>query len=171
MTFFAMPVEVLGEDKVEGLRLEKTVIDEKGRAKGTGETFDIECQLLIPAIGYRSTPLEGAKFRDDWGCFDNEDGKIEDGLYCTGWARRGPTGTIGTNRPDGFEVAERVIAETKPGKPGFAGLDALIKDRNLVTVTFEDWKAIEAAETGAAKEPAPRIKFHRIADMLKVVNR
>lgn len=166
--FYAMPTEVLGDDKVEGLRLEKTIVDENGRSVGTGETYDLECQMVIPCIGYRSIPLEGAKFREDWGCFDNDEGKIENGLYVTGWARRGPTGTIGTNRPDGQGVANRVLDEMKPsGKAGREGLDQLAKDRNLDVVTFQEWKKIEAAEETAADGEAPRQKFHDINEMVK----
>lgn len=166
--FYAKPVEVLGRDRVEGLRLEKTYVDDKGRSIGTGETFDLECQMVIPCIGYRTLPLEGAKYREDWGCFDNDEGKIGDGLYATGWARRGPTGTIGTNRPDGQGVANRILAEVKPsGKPGRAGLEALVRERGLNIITFQDWKKIEAAEEKAARVPAPRQKFYRIEDLIK----
>lgn len=166
--FYAMPIEILGEEKVTGLKLEKTTVDEKGRCHGTGETFILDCQLVVPCIGYNSIPLEGAKFREDWGCFDNEEGKIEDRLYVTGWARRGPTGTIGTNRGDGQGVANRVLDEVKASaKPGRAGLDALVKERNLEIVTFKDWKKIEAAEEAGAPGQAPRKKFHKIEDMVK----
>ncbi|MEE8295029.1 MAG: FAD-dependent oxidoreductase [Sphingomonadales bacterium] len=168
LKFYAMPVEVLGDDKVTGLKLEKTTVDEKGRGHGTGETFILECQLVVPCIGYNTIPLEGAKFREDWGCFDNDEGKIEDRLYVTGWARRGPTGTIGTNRGDGQGVANRVLEEVKSsGKPGRAGLDALVKDRKLEIVTFREWKKIEAAEEASAADQAPRQKFHKIEDMVK----
>jgi len=171
MKFFSKPVEVLGDQHVTGIRLEKTRVED-GRCIGTGETFEIDCQMIIPAIGYRSVPLEGAKFREDWGCFDNRDGKIEDGLYCTGWARRGPSGTIGTNRPDGQEVAGRILAEVKPGgRRGHAGLNKLIQKRGLDVVTFAGWKKIEQAEEKAAKGEAPRVKFHRIKDLLAAARR
>ncbi len=167
--FYTMPVEILGEDKVTGLKLEKTTVDENGRSRGTGETFVLDCQMVVPCIGYQSVELEGAKFREDWGCFDNDEGKIEDRLYVTGWARRGPTGTIGTNRPDGQGVANRVLSEVKPAnKPGRQGLDVLVKGRNLETVTFQEWKKIEAAEEAGAPEPSPRKKFHIIDEMVKV---
>ncbi len=168
LEFFAMPVEVLGKDRVSGLKLERTFVDENGRAKGTGETFSVDCQMIVPCIGYRSSPIEGAKFREDWGSFDNDRGKIEDGLYVTGWARRGPTGTIGTNRKDGQEVAGRVLQEIKPGdKKGHRGLVSLIEKRGLDHVSFKDWKKIEAAEEALAEKPAPRKKFYKIEDLLK----
>ena len=166
--FYAMPVEILGDDKVNGIRLEKTTVDDAGKCTGTGETFDIECQMVIPCIGYRSISIEGAEFNDNWGLYVNKDGIIGDGFYVTGWARRGPTGTIGTNRNDAQEVAAKLLAAEKPsGKAGRRGLDALIKNRNLDIVTFADWKKIETAEENAAKGSHPRDKFYRVEDMLK----
>ncbi len=171
MRFYSKPIEVLGGDRVTGLRLEKTRVED-GNCIGTGETFEIGCQMIVPAIGYRSIPLEGAKFREDWGCFDNRDGKIEDRLYCTGWARRGPTGTIGTNRPDGHQIAARILQEVTPGgRPGGAGLDALAGRRGLDIITFGGWQKIEAAEEKAASGEAPRVKFHRTRDMLTAARR
>lgn len=167
--FYAKPVEILGGERVEGIRVERTRV-ENGRAVGTGETFDIPCQLVIPCIGYRSAPLEGAPFDESGGRFPNDDGLIEPGLYAVGWARRGPTGTIGTNRPDGIEIAEKILANQSPdGKPGGAGLDALIAERGLEVVDFSAWQAIEAAEEAAARDPAPRVKFSDIDDMMDVV--
>jgi len=170
MEFYAKPLEVLGDDRVTGLKLERTKVDDTGRAVGTGETFIIDCQMVVPCIGYRSSAIEGAKFREDWGSFENDTGKIENGLYVTGWARRGPTGTIGTNRTDGQEVAGRVLAEIKPGgKAGREGLSALLQDREVLAVSFQDWKKIEAHEEALGKDPCPRQKFHKIEDMLQAI--
>ena len=96
-------------------------------------------------------------------------GRIAPGLYCVGWARRGPTGTIGTNKPDGFHIAEFLgadLAEGGGGKAGRAGLDALIAQRGLDIVTFHDWQKIDSAEIERAREGAPREKFVRLADMV-----
>ena len=94
---------------------------------------------------------------------------IGEGLYCVGWARRGPSGTIGTNRPDGYEVAERIAADLGPGggrKEGGAGLDRLLEARGVDVVTFQDWQRIEAAEAARARDGSPREKFVAIAEML-----
>ena len=94
------------------------------------------------------------------------------GLYCVGWARRGPSGTIGTNRPDGFGVVERIAEDIAAGalgnggKRGRPGFDELAAARNLDVVTFRDWKKIEEAETARAREGAPREKFVDIAAMI-----
>ena len=86
-----------------------------------------------------------------------------------GWARRGPTGTIGTNRPDGYSVAEKIAAAVGAGdgeKQGGDGLDALLASRGAHVVSFGDWQRIEAAEAARAREGSPREKFVIIADML-----
>src|SRR3954469_4013466 len=109
--FFAKPIRVEGDGKVERLIVEKTRLDERGAAIGTGETYEIECGLVVTCIGYKTPPIEGIPYEADRGRFANAGGVIGGGLYCVGWARRGPTGTIGTNRPDGYEVAERIAAD------------------------------------------------------------
>ncbi|MHA1570336.1 MAG: FAD-dependent oxidoreductase, partial [Alphaproteobacteria bacterium] len=103
-SFFAKPECVLGEKAVSGLRMERTKIVD-GRAVGTGETFVVDCGLVIPAIGYRSSPIKGLPFDDIKGVIPSENGRVADGLYVAGWIRRGPTGVIGTNKPDGALVA------------------------------------------------------------------
>ncbi|HXV73799.1 MAG TPA: FAD-dependent oxidoreductase, partial [Sphingomonadales bacterium] len=167
MEFFAMPVEILGGEKVEAMRFERTRVED-GKCIGTGERFDIPCQLVFPCIGYKSAPIAGVPFDERAGHFVNQEGVVAEGLYATGWARRGPTGTIGTNRPDGQGIAGKILGASKPSaKPGGAGLDALLKGRGVSPVTFTDWKNIEAAEEKAASAPHPRVKFHRIPDLLK----
>jgi len=100
--FFAKPVAVEGDGKVERLIVERTRLDERQAAVGTGETYAIPCGLVVTCIGYKTPPLEGVPYEEDRGRFANSEGVIGGGLYCVGWARRGPTGTIGTNRPDGY---------------------------------------------------------------------
>jgi NADPH-dependent glutamate synthase beta subunit-like oxidoreductase len=172
--FFAKPVRIEGDGKVERLIVEKTRLDDKGAAAGTGETYTIPCGLVISCIGYKTPPIEGVAYEEDRGRFANADGVIGEGLYCVGWARRGPTGTIGTNRPDGYEVAERIVADLGPGagrKEGRAGLDRLLDERGVDIVTFRDWQRIEAAEAARAREGSPREKFIAIQEMLSARGR
>ena len=166
--FFARPVAVEGEDRVERLIVERTRLDEQKRAVGTGETYAIPCGLVVTCIGYRTPPLEGVPYEADRGRFANSEGVIGDGLYCVGWARRGPTGTIGTNRPDGYEVAEKIAADigAGAGREGRPGLDRLLAARGADVVTFRDWQKIEEAEAARAREGNPREKFVAVADML-----
>ena len=166
--FFASPRALLGEGKVEAIEVERTRI-EAGRAIGTGEFYEIPASLVVSCIGYQTTPIPGVPFDERAGRFANDDGRILPGLYCVGWARRGPSGTIGTNRPDGFAIIETVASDigSGAGKPGRAGFDALAQQRSLDVVTFRDWKRIEEAEAARAREGAPREKFVDIAEMIR----
>lgn len=166
--FFASPATLEGAaGRVAAVEIERTRLDD-GRAVGTGETYRLDADLVVSCIGYRSVPLEGAPFDERAGRFANDEGLIAPGLYCVGWARRGPSGTIGTNRPDGFAVIERLAGEVRPddAKQGRAGFDRLAAERGLDIVTFRDWRRIEAAEVAAAREGAPREKFVEIAAMI-----
>jgi ferredoxin--NADP+ reductase len=167
--FNAKPVEVLGDGRVSGLRLERTrVVD--GRAVGTGETFDIPCGVVIPAIGYRMPPLAGVPIDERAGTVANRDGRVEPGLYAVGWAKRGPVGVIGTNKADGDQVAQQIAEDVTGGtRPGRAGLREILAQRGVRPVTFADWLRIEAAEVAAAPPGAPRRKLIRIKDMLAIV--
>ena len=170
--FFASPQRLLGEDgRVTGIEVERTTVA-AGRAVAAGETYILPAELVVSCIGYRSSPIEGVPFEERAGRFANEGGFILPGLYCVGWARRGPSGTIGTNRPDGFGVVERIAAEIKPrrAKRGRAGFDELAAARGLDVVTFRDWRKIEAAETAAARDGSPREKFIDIAAMIAARN-
>ena len=165
--FFAAPHALTGADRVEGVEIERTAI-EAGRAVGTGQFYTIPASLVISCIGYQTSPIEGVPFDERAGRFANDDGRILAGLYCVGWALRGPSGTIGTNRPDGYSVVERIAEDigSGSGKAGRAGFDELAVARGLDVVTFRDWKKIEQAETQNAREGAPREKFVDVADMI-----
>jgi ferredoxin/flavodoxin---NADP+ reductase len=169
---FASPVRLVGTDRVEGVEVERTRV-EAGRAVGTGETYLVPADLVVACIGYRSSPIEGVPFDDRLGRFANDEGRIVPGLYAVGWARRGPTGTIGTNRPDGFGVVERIAEDFDRGalgtdpKEGRAGFDRLAAERGIDVVTFRDWKKIEEAEAKAARAGAPREKFVDIESMIR----
>ena len=165
--FFAMPVRIEGDSRVERVIVERTRIED-GRAIGTGETYAIPAGLVVSCIGYRTPPLDGVPYDDRLGRFANDEGRIGPGLYAVGWARRGPTGTIGTNRPDGFMIAELIAADTRvdAGKPGRAALDALFATRGVDVVTFRDWQRIDEAEVAHARTGSPREKFTAVDAML-----
>ncbi len=167
LDFFHRPIRILGTSRAEGLELALTRVDGNGRATDTGETRIIPCGLVIAAIGYRTAPIPGVPFDAERGRFANVDGRIAEGLWCVGWAMRGPSGTIGTNRPDGQAVVERIRAEGRApaGKPGGRGLEALAAARGLAVARFRHWEAIDAAEVAAARPGAPREK---IADLARL---
>lgn len=166
--FFAQPVAIEGRGKVERVIVERTRLDSAGRAVGTGETYAIPAGLVVSCIGYQTPPIEGIPYDDALGRFANVEGRIAPGLYAVGWARRGPTGTIGTNRPDGFMIADHIAADLPGdgGKAGRGGLDKLLDARGVDLVTFRDWQNIDRAEIANARDGAPREKFTAIESML-----
>ena len=166
--FRASPVEILGGARMTGVRLERNRL-QGGRAEGTGETFAVDAGLLVAAIGYRvDDGIAAVPVDDRRGTVANAEGRVAPGVYVVGWARRGPTGVIGTNRNDARGVVETILADgIAPGKPGPAGLDALLG--STPRVDYEGWQHIDAAEIAAAAGAAgtrPRVKFTRTADML-----
>lgn len=166
--FFARPVAITGEGRVERVEIQRMQLDAAGEPQPTGAIESIDCGLVISCIGYRSPPIPGVPYDEPAGRFANDAGRIAPGLYCVGWARRGPTGTIGTNRPDGYLIADAIAADqpVAAGKPGGAALDALLTDRGVATVSFDDWHRIEAAEAARARDGAPREKFVDVDEML-----
>ncbi len=168
---FASPVAMHGNDAVREIELERTQVV-KGRAQGTGETYRIPADLVVTCIGYRSSPIAGVPFDERAGRFANDEGRILPGLYCVGWARRGPSGTIGTNRPDGYGLIGKIAVDLDAlrragSKIGRAGFDEIAKARKLDVVTFQDWKNIEEAEAAAARSGSPREKFVDVEAMIR----
>ena len=165
--FYGMPVEILGGEHVEGVRFERTKIED-GRAVGTGETIDIPCGLAVAAIGYRADPVPGLPYDEARGVIPNDKGRIEKGLYAVGWIKRGPSGVISSSRPDGVEVADHIVADFPEGgeKSGRQLLKTLLDARFVRVVHFEDWKKLEEAEHHRAEQPQPRQKFTDIDDMI-----
>ena len=121
----------------------------------------------ISAIGYSTSPIAGVPF--EGGKFVNEGGRIADRLYAVGWARRGPSGTIGTNRPDGYEVADQIAAALPPdsseSREGAEGLKRLLDSRGIMATDYDDWRRIEETEAANARPGSPREKFVRHEDL------
>jgi ferredoxin--NADP+ reductase len=171
--FFAKPLAIEGEGKAERIIVERTELDDKGSARGTGETYEVPASLIVTAIGYSTSPIPDVPF--EGGKFVNENGRIADRLYAVGWARRGPTGTIGTNRPDGYEVADQVAAAMPPGsseeRAGAGGLKRLLESRGVMPTDYDDWRKIEESETANARPGSPREKFVRVEHWMETLGR
>lgn len=153
--FFLAPVEILGTDHVEGIVLGINKIED-GKVVPTGETTTIKCGLVISAIGYEAVPIEGVPYAK--GKVVNDEGRVVGtNIYTVGWAKRGPSGVIGTNKSDASDVVKLLIED----------LPALPKDKGDITdlvvghlvVSQEHWEKINAAEI-AKGEPLgkPRVK-------------
>jgi len=143
--FLATPLEIKGTNRVEEVVFKRT---------GTEETFSIKCGLVITAIGYEAASLEGIPYEK--GKVVNVDGRVQENLYVVGWAKRGPSGVIGTNKSDAADVMKLLVEDLKA--PKNAGDVSEIIAHNKV-VTQMHWQAINEAEI-AAGEPVgkPRRK-------------
>jgi NADPH-dependent glutamate synthase beta subunit-like oxidoreductase len=173
--FYTKPIaiESNGDGRAARVIVERTRLNADLHSEGTGESYALDAGLVITCIGYQTPPIPGVPYEEERGRFASEDGRILPGLYCVGWARRGPSGTIGTNKPDGARIAEMLLSDIGEGsaKAGRDGLDQLLADRGIQPVTFQDWRRIDAAEVAAALDGAPRQKFTSVEAMLAAIGR
>ncbi len=153
--FLATPKEIKGSDRVEEVVFQKT---------GSDEVFSIKCGLVITAIGYEAASLEGLPYEK--GKVLNTDGRVRKNLYVVGWAKRGPSGVIGTNKSDAADVMKLLVEDLKAPKNG-ADVATIIAHNKIVTQMH--WQAINEAEI-AAGEPVgkPRRKAVTREELLKL---
>jgi len=151
--FLATPVEIKGSNRVEEVVFQKT---------GSDERFTVKCGLVITAIGYEAASIPGIPYES--GKVVNTDGRVDENLYVVGWAKRGPSGVIGTNKSDSSDVMKLLVAGLKSAKNN-GDVSDLLKDKKFVSQSH--WEAINAAEV-AAGEPLgkPRRKLIKREDLL-----
>ena len=150
--FYASPVKILGKHRVEGIRMERTEVN-NGKATLTGQTFDVPCCSVITAIGYQTKPPDGVPL--DGVSINNTHGWVRDNLYVVGWAKRGSSGTIPTNGPDSRNVIDLLTDNLRRGgtnklKPGGEATDKLLSVRNVRVVSASDAERIKDAEIANA---------------------
>jgi ferredoxin--NADP+ reductase len=192
LRFLVSPVELIGDDhgRVKAMKLvrNKLVADDKGNisAKATDESEVIEVGLVFRSVGYRGVPLPDVPFNDKAGTILNEKGRVIDpnnkahlvGQYATGWIKRGPSGVIGTNKPDAVETVELMIEDAKKGitfeppQPTASAALNHIRSRQKYFVSFNDWKTLDAIEVSRGQAIGrPRLKFTNVQDMLDALEK
>ncbi|MBW9109442.1 FAD-dependent oxidoreductase [Microbacterium ureisolvens] len=161
--FYHSPVEVLGSDRVEGLRFERTEPTEDGRVRGTGEFRDYPVQQVYRAVGYYGTPVIDAPFDEKAGVVSNVEGRVKDatttgdvdapviaGLYATGWIKRGPVGLIGHTKSDAMETIGHLVSDVEAGRLSAPTVDGdvldLLDEREVAFTTWDGWLALDAHE-------------------------
>lgn len=185
--FLVSPVELLGDEagQVKGMRLVKNELyaTEAGtlRPRATDQFEEIPVGLVFRSIGYRGIPLPDVPFYDSWGVILNQEGRVihpdtEEhvvGEYTAGWIKRGPSGVIGTNKPDALETVRHMLTDLRNGKmitPENAGAEAsarLVYERQPRFISYDDWLRLDAIEVGRGKEQGrPRVKLVSVEDML-----
>jgi ferredoxin--NADP+ reductase len=191
LRFLWSPVELLadGAGGVRAMRLVRNQLVEDGRggvkAVPTDRTGELPVDIVFRSVGYHGVAIPGLPFDERRGVVPNDGGRVLDdqghplpGLYVSGWIKRGPSGVIGTNKPDAAETVERLVADAMAGAlpapeaPDPAAVEALVVERQPRRVTYEDWLRIDAAETTAgATAGRPRVKRTTVGELLAAAGR
>lgn len=172
--FWMRPVEIIGDGRVEGIKLERTRLDEDGRVVGTGAFETLPVGMVLRSVGYQSVPLPGVPFSERTMTVPNEAGRVREREYVAGWLKRGPTGVIGTNKSDAAETVRTLLSDLADRQPArHASLDALLAERGVTPVTYQDWQSIEAAEAQLATDlgRGERVKLVGLEAMLEACGR
>lgn len=163
--FFLAPIEIRGNGRVEEIVLGiNKIVD--GKIVSTGETKTIKCGLVISAIGYDAESIDGVPYQN--GKVVNVDGRVKGtNMYTVGWAKRGPSGVIGTNKSDASEVVKLLIADLPPQPKNNGDIADLLVDHHVVTQSH--WEQINAAEVSKG-EPLgkPRVKAVDRQELLRL---
>ena len=186
--FLVSPLEIVGEHRVQELVIGHNELyeseDGSVRPRLTDRRSTIPVGLVFRAIGYKGEPLPGLPFDERGGIVPNAAGRIVDpasadpvaGEYVTGWIKRGPQGVIGTNKPDGYESADSLLADAREGLldkevPSREVLEILLGERQQNVVSFEDWRRLDDLEKGRGEvNGRPRVKFTHIEEMLDALD-
>ena len=176
--FFESPVAILGEDRVEGVELVRNELDADERAVPTDEHEKLPCGLVFRSVGYHGVELPGVPFDARSGTIPNDGGRVEPGVYCAGWIKRGPTGVIGTNKKDATETVQLLLEDAAAGrleaKPDASAVavDALLAERGVQVVEYDGWMAIDEVERAAGEKAGrPRVKLCTWDDLIAAARR
>ena len=161
--FYLSPINILGTDRISDVEF-------KDNLNENNTTISIKANLLISAIGYEGEEIEGVP-TDSTGKIINNDNIIKDRLYAVGWASRGPTGVIGTNKQDGAKVAKLITNNIKSrNSPGRNGLKLLLSRLNKRYISKEQWFLINEEEINRASNTSPRFKFTSFTDVFNFLD-
>lgn len=187
LRFLVSPTEIFGDEngRVTGLRMVHNELyqTESGtlRPRSTDRYEDIEVGLVFRSIGYEGVPIPGVSFNERWGVILNADGRVLNpetrqpviGEYTAGWIKRGPSGVIGTNKPDAVETVEFMLADAAAGKhldpaePSATAVADFVRQRQPDVVSYEDWQYLNELEEAKGHELGrPRVKFTDVETML-----
>jgi len=186
--FSASPIELLGADRTEGVRIVRNRLEPDGagsvKAVPTDEHVVVPAGLVFRSVGYRGTSISGLPFDAKRGIVPNIDGRVVEraggttvipGVYVAGWIKRGPHGVIGTNKSCAADTVEQLLADAAAGAlPSTTTrpdeIDALLAERRIDVTTWSDWQAIDRAEVERGKAAGrPREKVVDVAEMLDLV--
>ena len=180
LRFLVSPVEILGTERVEGIRFVHNELVEADdgsiRPRPTDITEELDCGLVFRSIGYRGTRIPGVPFDEASCTIPNEGGRIagRTGEYTVGWIKRGPTGIIGTNKRDAQETVDTLLGDLDaerlgtPSDPDRDSLEALIAERQPDAVSYAGWQTVDRVEREAGEPHGrPRVKLCSFEELLE----
>ncbi|MFG1782244.1 FAD-dependent oxidoreductase [Rhodococcus oryzae] len=184
--YLASPTALLGTDRVEAVTVARNELvagtDGSPSARPTADSETLAASLVLRSIGYRGRPLAGVPFDESRGTIPNDNGRVlesaggapVDGVYVTGWIKRGPSGVIGTNKACAKETVRGLLEDFQSGslsRPvgSRKDLTKLVAQRQPARIDYRGWQAIDAAErAGGAASGRPRVKITDVDEMLGV---
>ncbi|GAB4337466.1 MAG: FAD-dependent oxidoreductase [Phototrophicales bacterium] len=188
LRFLVSPVELIGTNRVEAIKIVKNELyqTERGdiRPRPTDQTEVIPVGLVFRSVGYLGVALPDVPFYEKWGIIPNKQGRVVQafgsddvltGHYVVGWIKRGPSGIIGTNKPDSVETVECLLQDMSTNQllaPSQTDIVDLLKDRGVRFIDYQDWQILDQLELErGAKVGRPRLKFTSITDMLEALDK
>ncbi|MGA2006054.1 MAG: FAD-dependent oxidoreductase [Solirubrobacteraceae bacterium] len=180
LRFLLSPLALTGTGRVGSLTLARNELTVGAggalRARATDQRLELPAQAVFRAIGYRGTPLADVPFDTERELIANDGGRVRSGEYVVGWAKRGPSGVIGTNKKDANETIERLLEDLAAGRLldpapiSDEALEGFIRERQPELVDYGDWLTIDRHERGLG-EPAgrPRVKLTTVAELLEAI--
>jgi ferredoxin--NADP+ reductase len=190
--FLVSPVALHGDESggVAGIRLVHNELHATAagtlQARATDQFEDLRVGLVFRSVGYRGVPIPGIPFHDAWGVILNDKGRVLEpesreprtGEYAAGWIKRGPSGVIGTNKPDAAETVACMVEDAErgrllaPAEPAADAVLALVRQRQPQWISWADWQRLDALEVERGRATGrPRVKFTRVEDMLVALGR
>ena len=175
LRFFQSPVALNGNGRVESVDLVRNTLDADLRAVPTDEHETLPAGIVFRSVGYRGVELPGVPFDERSGTVPNDRGRVEPGVYVTGWIKRGPSGVIGTNKKDATETVEVLLEDLRDGprKDRPAGeIETLLAERGIRFVLYPGWTSIDEVERAAGEKLGrPRVKLVSWDDLLEAAER
>jgi ferredoxin--NADP+ reductase len=180
LRFLLSPLALTGTGRVGSLTLARNELTVGAggalRARATDQRLELPAQAVFRAIGYRGTPLADVPFDTERELIANDGGRVRSGEYVVGWAKRGPSGVIGTNKKDANETIERLLEDLAAGRLldpapiSDEALERFIRERQPELVDYGDWLTIDRRERGLG-EPAgrPRVKLTTVPELLEAI--
>jgi ferredoxin--NADP+ reductase len=138
------PIAINGSDRVESVTY----------STPDGE-ITIPCGLVITAIGYQAAGIDGIPYEK--GKVVNNEGYVKENLYVVGWAKRGPSGVIGTNKSDAAAVVEKLVLQLAIPKNFGDVTDLLAGKKYIDQSAWEKLNAHEVAEGEKAGKPRRKV--------------